>query len=137
MAGASVLASATAPASGVCPERANRCPATIAIVAKSAIAITDQRMASEDPDVFGGATSDVVTPGKATGVPHRWQNLAPGASSALQAPQATAPSGEPQDEQNRPEAGAPQFGQGLEAVGSLMCVNLANGEAAGSGAVAG
>lgn len=43
-----------------------------------------------------------------------------------------APRGEPQEEQNRPEAGSPQFGQGLEAEDSVMATKIAIGIVAGS-----
>ena len=87
--------------------------------------MTDQRIALDEPwepeDSPAGATVGApapaaggsVIPGTATGVPQLWQNLAPRASSVPQAPQAMAPSGDPHDEQNRPVAGSPQFGQGV------------------------
>jgi hypothetical protein len=41
------------------------------------------------------------------GVPHRWQNLAPGVREAPQAPHVAPASGAPQLEQNFPLAGVP------------------------------
>src|ERR1051325_252385 len=45
------------------------------------------------------------------GVPHRWQNFAPGVRGALQAEQVAPARGAPQFEQNLPAAGVPHAAQ--------------------------
>ena len=52
-----------------------------------------------------------------TVVPHRWQNLAPGVSRALQLPQCTPRRAAPHSLQNFPWEVAPQLGQGALAAG--------------------
>ena len=49
-----------------------------------------------------------------TAAPQRWQNLAPGLSSAAQAEQVAPASGAPQLEQYLPVAAAPQEEQGVD-----------------------
>lgn len=77
------------------------------------MAMTDHRMASDEPEPRDATGCAGATPGRATGVPHWWQNLAPGASSVPQAPQATAPNGAPHEEQNLPDAACPHVGHGV------------------------
>ena len=54
---------------------------------------------------------DGAAEGAPDGVPHRWQNRAPGVSVAAQVEQEAPASAVPQLEQKRPEADAPQLGQ--------------------------
>ena len=54
---------------------------------------------------------DGAAEGAPDGVPHRWQNRAPGVSVAAHVEQVAPASAVPQLEQKRPEAGAPQLGQ--------------------------
>ncbi|MEP6991603.1 MAG: hypothetical protein ABJA80_11800 [bacterium] len=49
-----------------------------------------------------------------TGVPHRWQNFAPGVSGAAQVAHVAPSSAVPQLEQKRPADGSPQDGQGRD-----------------------
>ena len=54
------------------------------------------------------------------GVPHRWQNFAPGVREVRHPPQVAPESDAPQEAQNWPDAEAPQAGQlmvGFTAVG--------------------
>src|SRR5687767_9421369 len=88
--------------------RPKRWPAASAMSASSAIPATAQGSALPTPSARGvGAFSP-------TGVPHRWQNLAPGVSDARHVAHATPCSGVPQLAQNRPLASAPQDGQDVE-----------------------
>jgi len=54
-----------------------------------------------------------------TAVPQRWQNLAPGLSSAAQAEQVAPASGAPQLEQYLPVGAAPQEGQVVDCSGEV------------------
>lgn len=54
-----------------------------------------------------------------TGVPQRWQNLAPGVSSAEQLPQVTPSIAAPHSAQYFPAEGWPQLGQGDDVAGEL------------------
>ena len=73
---------------------------------------TAQGRGSREP-AGRGATAPI-------GVPHRWQNLAPGDSDALQAPQVAPLSDAPQLAQNCPAAEAPQAGQVVVETGKGM-----------------
>ena len=95
--------------SGVRPKR---CPATSAMSATSAIAATAHGSAEEKLR-SSRCTSEPA------GVPQRWQNLAPGASDALQAAHVEAARVAPQFEQNLPDACSPQDGQATRAVASV------------------
>ena len=54
-----------------------------------------------------------------TGIPQRWQNLAPGERAVRQTPHCAPASAAPQLEQNRPVAVAWQLGQTVD-VGAVM-----------------
>ena len=58
-----------------------------------------------------------------TAMPQRWQNFAPGLSSAAQDAQVDPASGAPQFAQYRPVAAAPQAGQAVEVVGEATRSN--------------
>ena len=64
----------------------------------------------------GGAAPARANPAAPTAVPQRWQNRAPGVSAAPHDAHVAPASEAPQFEQNRPDAGAPQFGQGADSV---------------------
>jgi len=55
-----------------------------------------------------------------TGVPQRWQNLAPSLSAEPHPAQRAPAIGAPQLAQKCPEAGEPQLGQDVELVGADM-----------------
>src|SRR5215831_4173264 len=102
------LAGAGADAAGVCAAsslalRPNRCPATSAMSATKAIAATPHGNADEKL-----RSSRAAWP---AGVPHRWQNFAPGESAVPQAAQVTPTRAAPHAEQNLPFAAAPHDGQ--------------------------
>jgi hypothetical protein len=79
--------------------------------ATSAIAATPQ--GSEVDNVVRGAVAAAPA-----GVPHRWQNLAPGVSGAEHAPHVAPASDAPQFEQNLPTVSAPQVGHFTAAAGA-------------------
>jgi hypothetical protein len=54
------------------------------------------------------------------GVPHRWQNFAPGVSGTRHDAQTAPCRGAPQLAQNLPEAGAAQLGQVVEEGGGVV-----------------
>src|SRR5690242_254935 len=85
-------------------DRENRCPATSAIKATSAIAATAQGSADAKPrSVFAIAPrASAFAP---AGVPQRWQNFAPGVRSVPHAAHWAPASGAAQFEQNFPDAG--------------------------------
>jgi hypothetical protein len=104
-----------AAAVGVCAAsspalRPKRCPAKSAINATNAIAATPHGKADEKL-----RSSRAACP---AGVPHRWQNFAPGVSCAPQDAQATPTIAAPQAEQNLPLAAAPHDGQVCAAGGA-------------------
>jgi hypothetical protein len=109
--GAAIGASAALVCSTGVLGRPNRCPATSAMSATSAIAATAHGSALLVP------RSDAVAGGAAApaGVPQRWQNFAPAVSDARQAVHWAPASGAPQLEQNFPEAVALQAGHVLVA----------------------
>ena len=81
-----------------------RWPTTSAVRETSARAATPHGNALAKP-------RDGAADGAPEGVPHRWQNRAPGVSVAAQVEQVAPASAVPQLEQKRPEADAPQLGQ--------------------------
>jgi hypothetical protein len=83
--------------------RPNRCPAKSAINATNVIAATPHGRADEKL-----RSSRAARP---AGVPHRWQNFAPGVSCAPQDVLATPTIAAPHAEQNLPLAAAPHDGQ--------------------------
>jgi hypothetical protein len=83
--------------------RPKRCPATSAINATRAIAATAH--GNDDEKLRSSRVAWLA------GVPHRWQNFAPGVSCAPQDAQATPTTAAPQAEQNLPFAAAPHDGQ--------------------------
>ena len=77
-------------------------PATTAIIAMSAIAVTAHGSKVALRPSMGDAAP--------TAVPHRWQNLAPAVSDERHAAQSAPSNGAPQSAQNRPPVdAAPQF----------------------------
>ena len=98
-----------------------RWPTTSAVSETSASAATAQGSALANP-------RDRALDGAPAGVPHRWQNRAPGVSDAEQVAQVAPASALPQLEQKRPEAGAPHEGQRDVLVPSAVG---ASGEAGG------
>src|SRR5688500_13689912 len=98
---------AEAGAASVAGARPNRCAAASAIRASRAIAATAHGSAFPTPEDRSAA----IVP---AGVPHRWQNFAPGVRRARHVPHAAPCKGAPQFEQNFPVASAPQAGQAVE-----------------------
>ena len=82
----------------------------MAINASSAMAATDQGKAVDIP--VGRAA------GLPAGVPHRWQNLAPGVSGARQAAHAAPCRGAAQFAQKFPVPSVPQLGQTMPKLSS-------------------
>lgn len=66
-----------------------------------------------DADRARGVGDPVAAAAPPAGVPHSWQNLAPGVRIAWQELQVASPVTAPHSGQKRPPAGAPQAGQGV------------------------
>jgi hypothetical protein len=88
-------------------DRPKRCPATSATSATSAIAATLHGSALENPRCSVALTVPPVPAAAPAGVPHRWQNFAPGVSGAPHDAQAEPANGAPQLEQNFPVDSTP------------------------------
>src|SRR5215472_3588203 len=84
--------------------------------ATSAMAATAHGSAEPKPrsPLTARARASALAP---AGVPHRWQNFAPGVKAVPQATHSAPASGAPQFEQNFPDAGDWQPGQRVRAVG--------------------